>query len=328
MRGTATAKAAGVRIAFSGDGRKMLRVQKQGILLIALLGAGFSSCGADQAKPRRTAIAKPGPQSGASQGRPPGSGDTLPDTLPDTSTNGTVPTPPIANPTPIPQTSGGSGGALGDSEGSFTASNGKSSTYKISVPADAREKIYGLNVYLHGDGGGDYKWFFKDNANIALTKNLIGVTVLAPNVGRQWYRNGEANALFVHELIQNEILKKYNLDKTRIYFAGTSGGSQFLTGQFIPIYGFHYNSGAVLMCGGPANWQDSLAGGDEFVKKFKLAWIATRFDFLLPQVEKGIAYYKSKGFQVESEIFPTGNHCSFKGGLEAALSQMLAKVAD
>jgi hypothetical protein len=302
--------------------RSATKMRLQALVAMGLAIAGISSCGSDAAQPRRTSVTKPGPQSGANPGRPPGTGDTLPDTSP----HGTIPTPPVVAATPIPQASGGSGGPLGDSENNFTASNGKSSSYKISVPADARDKIYGLNIYLHGDGGGDYKWFYKSNAKIALTKGLIGVTVLAPNIGKQWYRNGEANALFVHELIQTELFKKYNLDKTKIYFAGTSGGSQFLTGQFIPIYGLHYNSGAVLMCGGPANWQDDLKGGDEFIKKFKLAWIATKFDFLLPQVEKGIAYYKSKGFQVESEILPTGNHCSFPGGLDAAMAKMISKV--
>ena len=46
----------------------------------------------------------------------------------------------------------------------------------------------------------------------------------------------------------------------------------------------------------------------------------------VPQVEEGISYYKAKGFQVESEILSSGKHCSFPGGLSAALEKMIAKV--
>ncbi|MEY4631509.1 MAG: hypothetical protein RIQ81_1629 [Pseudomonadota bacterium] len=222
--------------------------------------------------------------------------------------------------------SGGRGGATGLVEATFTASNQKSSNYKTRIPADVSQKLYGLTIHLHGDGGGDYRWLFEDNVRIGLEHDLIGIVVLAPNAERRWYRQGEQNARFLHELIQNEIAKKYDIDLNRVYFSGVSGGSQFLTGQFIPLYGRYYRSGAVMLCGGPENWQSRLDMGQEDIKSFRLSWLSTAGDFLLDQVEEGISYYQAQGFPVKSEILRSGEHCDFPGGIDGALERKIKEV--
>jgi hypothetical protein len=226
-----------------------------------------------------------------------------------------------------PEMSGGSGGQTGSLEQRFTASNGMASTYKAIIPTDiGPQKAYGLTIHLHGDGGGDYDWLYEDNARIGLEHGLLGIVVRAPNNKCCWYEGGEANAKFLDDLIQNEFFVKYNIDKRRVYFSGVSGGSQFLTGQFIPIYGSRYNSGAVMLCGGPDNWQDSITSTPEFVRDFKLYWYSTQGDFLLDQVQEGISYYKNLGMQVGSEIRPSGDHCDFPDGVDGALAAKLPLV--
>jgi hypothetical protein len=226
-----------------------------------------------------------------------------------------------------PQMSGGTGGQLGSFEQSYTASNGLSSTYKAIIPSDiGPAKAYGLTIHLHGDGGGDYDWLYEDNARIGLKHGLLGIVVRAPNRKCCWYEGGEANAKYLDDLIQNELFVKYNIDKRRVYFSGVSGGSQFLTGQFIPLYGSRYNSGAVMLCGGPDNWQRSINSTPEFIAGFKLYWYATQGDFLLDQVQDGIRYYQGLGMQVGSEIRPTGDHCDFPDGIDGALDAKLPLV--
>jgi hypothetical protein len=222
--------------------------------------------------------------------------------------------------------SGGAGGRTGTFEDRFTASNGKSSTWKTTIPDDAASKTYGLNIYLHGDGGGDYTWVFDGNVRSSKKLGLIGVVVMAPNAERRWYNDGMANARFLDELIQNEILKKYNIDRTRIYFTGTSGGSQFLGGQFIPTYGSKYNSGALLLCGGPKNWLGSIQSTPEFVRKFKFYWYAGTGDFLYDQITAGMSYYKGLGMQVDSEMIPGGSHCEFPGNVPGAIERKLSLI--
>jgi hypothetical protein len=220
------------------------------------------------------------------------------------------------------KTSGGKGGATGLQEVSFRAANGQNSSYKINAPADtAQGKAYGLHIHLHGDGGGGYR----DFPNKELRKDLIGVTVKAPNRNLQWGRSeGEPHAAYVQDLIQNELLKKYNIRLDRIYFSGVSGGAYFLTGSFIPQFGQHYNSGAFILCGGEAP-RVQFAEPD-MLKKFKIYWQVTAgersdisantrqsigaYERALTQVLNGDSSFDRKTVQ-DSEVKGPGGHCEF-----------------
>jgi hypothetical protein len=147
---------------------------------------------------------------------------------------------------PAVRSSQGSGGGSGLLEVAFADSTGLASTYKINAPADVGQKVYGLHIHLHGDGGGGYV----DFPNKDPRYDLIGVTVKAPNTNLQWGRvQGRSHALYVNELIQKELTKKYNVDLDRIYFSGVSGGAYFLMGSFLPEFGQNYNSAALVLCG-------------------------------------------------------------------------------
>lgn len=227
---------------------------------------------------------------------------------------------------PPPETSGGTGGESGLHELRYAASNGEDSTYKIDVPADALTgKVYGLHVHLHGDGGGGYR----DFPNKEPAHDLIGVTVKAPNTSLTWGRfSGVPHAKYVHDLIQNEILKKYDIDINRIYFSGVSGGAYFLTGNFVPTYGHLYKTGAFVICGGE---RPRVPIADNSVlTDFRLYWQVTagERDDILQSVQASIARYKQlldnylvgnpipdfdpKSVQ-DSEIDGPGGHCEFDG---------------
>lgn len=220
------------------------------------------------------------------------------------------------------KTSGGKGGATGLQEVSFRAANGQNSSYKINAPADAAQgKAYGLHIHLHGDGGGGYR----DFPNKETRKDLIGVTVKAPNRNLQWGRSeGEPHAEYVQDLIQNELLKKYNIRLDRIYFSGVSGGAYFLTGSFIPQFGQHYNSGAFILCGGEA--PRVRFAQPEMLKTFKIHWQVTAgersdisanirqsisaYERALSQVLNGDSGFDRKAVQ-DSEVKGPGGHCEF-----------------
>lgn len=185
--------------------------------------------------------------------------------------------------------SGGSGGGSGLLEISWKDSTGLASSYKINAPEDASKKVYGLHIHLHGDGGGGYK----DFPNKELRYGLIGVSVKAPNTGMTWGRAaGKAHAFYLNELIQNELVKKYNIDLDKIVFSTVSGGSYFITGNFIAEYGHIYKSKAFVMCGGE---QPRVAFKDpSTIKNFRVHWEYTsgeRAD-IVPSIEKSIAAFK------------------------------------
>lgn len=231
----------------------------------------------------------------------------------------TSPTPNVAS--PAVRSSQGSGGGSGMLEVPFTDSTGLLSSYKINAPADIGQKVYGLHIHLHGDGGGGYRDFPNKDARY----DLIGVTVKAPNTNLQWGRaQGRAHALYVNELIQKELIKKYNVNLDRIYFSGVSGGAYFLMGSFLPEFGQLYNSAALVLCGGEP---PRVAFADpKMLSKFRIHIEVTageRQD-ILGSVQSTVTAYKNAmttaGIAADQQakiqtlnIQGPGGHCEFDG---------------
>lgn len=257
-----------------------------------------------------------------------GSSDQLPGE--DSGENAPPPSPPVAK-----RTSNGSGGATGMIEVNYTATNGQASSYKANVPADAvNGAVYGLHVHVHGDGGGGYV----DFPNSELRYGLMGVTVKAPNPNLQWGRaQGVQHAQYLDDLIQNELIKKYNIDLDRIFFSGVSGGAYFLSGNFIPSFSQKYKTGAFLMCGGEA---PRVAFVDNTIlKTFRIHWQVTvgeRAD-ITQSVNASIAAYKTEidrqsagdatvdPLKVQTNEFAgAGGHCVFDGvSYTSGIQQMM-----
>ena len=226
----------------------------------------------------------------------------------------------------------GSGGKEGNFEERFTSTGSYIATshYKMRVPTGIHNKDpHGLLVYLHGDGGNDYTndWIFAPIAKLAHSHNLIAVSVLSPNNGTAWYQGPQTNAYFLHKLLEDKIFKDYNIDTSRIYFTGSSGGSQFLTGIFVPMYAQTYGGGAFPTCGGADIYNFiNYKITDHMKKNFKIYYYTQARDFLYPQVAKSKARYASLGVTVGGE-FPnqcrtTRCHCEFN------LSEVMVKALD
>ena len=210
----------------------------------------------------------------------------------------------------------------------FTDANGTASRYKINVPADAGEKIYGLHIHFHGDGGGGYR----DFPNVETRYDLIGVTVQAPDPNLRWGRNqGVVHGFYANDLVQNELIKKYNINLDRIFFSGVSGGAYFLSGSFIPTYGSQYASGAYLMCGGET--PRVPFANQQFLANFRIHWQVTageRQD-ILASVNNSINSYTQALANVQnaqpniqtSEIVGAGGHCEFDGVAYTSGIQMM-----
>lgn len=212
----------------------------------------------------------------------------------------------------------GSGGVVGLNEVAFSAA-GLSSSYKINAPVEAASgKMYGLHVHFHGDGGGGYR----DFPNRELRDGLIGVTVKSPNQSLQWWVGSpSAHADYANQLLQSELLRKYNIDTTRIYFSGVSGGSYFLSGYFLPKYGQLYNSGAFLMCGGMPPQVGFVQ--PSFLKVFNIYWQITggERDDITQDVRESVDSYAEALGQAGggpatlqgSDSEGQGGHCEFYG---------------
>ncbi len=214
----------------------------------------------------------------------------------------------------------GKGGKTGSYEASFssTGSYATSSRYKVNVPSSYDENTpHGLMIYLHGDNAGDYTnpWIFNQLLPISKERQLITVSVLSPDGGRQWYSNPRRHAEYLHQLIEDKLFKEYNVDPSHIYFTGSSGGSQFLTGIFVAEFTSNYGGGAFPTCGGADIYngfgvQKNIT--DSMKQDFKLFYYTQTGDFLYSQVVKSENTYKNLGLKVGGVHSQGGSHCGFR----------------
>jgi len=224
-------------------------------------------------------------------------------------------------------------GPTGEREENFTDSTSRSSKFKISVPADSStQKPYGMLVYLHGDGAGDYSNYWSSLKRIAAKHNMIALSVLSPTQtqNKQWYREGSQNAEFLDQLIRSKLYRSYNIDTKNVVFTGASGGPQFLTGQFLPLKGNNYIGGAIPLCGGggPQGFGStarSFQPNANFKNYFKMFYYTQQGDFLHDQAADSASHYKSLGVtNVQSEFPAGGSHCGFN--VTAKIDEKLPSV--
>ena len=192
-----------------------------------------------------------------------------------------------------------------------------SSEYKLMIPDNELNKgSYGLLVYLHGDEARDYysSWIVNQLIPIAKEYNLILVSVLAPGMVKRWYVAPRYKADYLNKLITTDLVSKFDIDTNNVYFTGSSGGSQFLTGIFIAEYASNYGGGAFPTCGGAnlfTGYQVKPKITEQMKQNFKLFYYTNTGDFLYSQVVASKRTYERLGLMVQG-FHAAGGHCQFQ----------------
>jgi len=181
--------------------------------------------------------------------------------------------------------------------------------YQINAPTSAGP--HGLLVLLHGSTASNYDKFVNMMATVSQERNLIPVSVLAPN-GQGWNEGNQANAAkLLDALVQQDLFPKYDIDLTKVLFSGQSSGGGFLASNFIPAYGKNYKGGAFLQCGMDAP-AVSFTPDDAMKKSFRLHFEITTGDTIWPEAYKdATAAYSAAGIQFTKEDTLPGGHCAF-----------------
>ena len=242
-----------------------------------------------------------------------------------------LPSPTRPNPSPVSSNPDGVAGRIGEYRKSFTASNGKSSEFLIEVPPGIRQKKYGLLVYVHGDTAVDYTGQWQTVKRMARKYGLVALSVKSPSRSREqgtsWWMDADKNADYLNELLQKEVLGKYNIDKNRTVFTGQSGGPTFLTGPWIKRYASQFRGGALLLCGSrvrtnftPRNWTP------DFLNNFKMVFVNGRQDFLYDLARAAARDYRASGFNVETDFSGNYGHCAFRNGVQYEMDRGLASI--
>ncbi|KAK2032514.1 hypothetical protein LX32DRAFT_725827 [Colletotrichum zoysiae] len=188
----------------------------------------------------------------------------------------------------------------------------------------------GLNVLIHGDGGGS----FFQMPNQGVNNNLAGVAVLSPDVNLRWgggnnltRPEGVAHAQAINDLIIQILPKYLSFNTSNVYITGVSAGSLLVSGFFVPAHiGNFAGNGVMLGCGA---WEPQV----EVSKESRAALTRTPIHYQSTQKDERIlqtlipdtikAYkqvVRDKGLK-DGEIdalqtadnTPNGGHCEFDG---------------
>lgn len=204
-----------------------------------------------------------------------------------------------------PASTGGSGGPVGPAE--LVSTGGLS--YQIDAPASDAPR--GLLILLHGSTASNYENFIRLMRDVASEYDLIPVSVLAPN-GQGWNEGNQVRAAeLLHQLIQEDLYTRYDVDTTRVLFSGQSSGGGFLASNFIPAHARDYQGGAFLQCGAaPPNI--AFTPTPETRQNFRLHFEITTEDPIWPEYYAlAISAYSSAQMQLSMDNTKPGGHCQF-----------------
>lgn len=245
-----------------------------------------------------------------------------------TSTFPTKPAPTPTKPTPKPTTppvtgtpnaTNGKGGAMTNRQFINYSGAGKNGQYHVYASGINNSKPVGVIFQFHGDGGyefthPDYK--LKKMAEVAKSKNMILVSMKAPNSQNVWWNDIERNGDYVRSLIQNEVYGKYNIDKNKVWIVGYSGGSEFTSYEMLEEQNDLFTGGGSIMFGGggspgsfarqpsaalKANFEPTwYTGLDDNMGNSDPGWSA------INDAREGYNFYKKQGFTKAKLVTPAG----------------------
>ena len=229
-------------------------------------------------------------------------------------TGGGTTTPSSANPADMVDTLGVS----------FTASNGKSSTYHRYAAGLPHNQAIGLVVQLHGDGAFEYDnptstYMLGGTEGIvrqARARKMLTVAALSPDTTGEvtWWESGAPNSVYLRDLIQSVYTRYPNIDKSRVWFATYSGGSQQFTQYFMPQFSSTMGGGGAMIFGGGGDPGDVSSPvtetiyADTLKSNFDMIWYTGLDDDgtleadspglydALSDSQAGRAHYQGKGF--------------------------------
>jgi pimeloyl-ACP methyl ester carboxylesterase len=129
---------------------------------------------------------------------------------------------------------------------------------------------------------------------------------------------GDANAAALLTALLG-LLKAYDVRTDGLRYYGSSGGSIFLTQEWLPLHGGAYPGVFALMCGGEVStraWGWDVTDASLRAKS-PLFFTYGDQDFLLPDITKAIADLTGRGFALTSKVVPNATHCAFDAHGEA-----------
>lgn len=234
--------------------------------------------------------------------------------------------------------SGGEGGIECDATGELSAGRTYCQARLGSVDVRFAEPIGGsgplrLALYLHGDGARAYESgsALRVLLPFADEHHALIVAALAPN-GCAWWlppshdcdaSSGTPDTLHENaaalEAALTALRAAYDIADEPVFYYGSSGGSNFLTGSFFPRFGDRYPGVLAVNCGGEPPWDGALTWDADAAWPSELTFTYGDADFLREDAHSAVEYYEGLGFIVNETVLTGGvEHCAFDGHGRAA----------
>ena len=233
----------------------------------------------------------------------------------------------------------GTGGPFTDRTNvSYTATNGLTSQYHIYAAGLSQTSALCVVFHFHGDGAYEFKHpndsYLLGGPNGVIAKSrahgCLTIPVMTPDRrnGTTWWVNGKANAAYFRDLL-GYIERSYNIDENRIWLSGYSGGSQFITKFYLPLYPSTIHGGGSVVFGGGSRPSSAQPFGT-LPSKFHMHWNTNKGDTgfdddgfnAYKAAQQGEAYYKSKGFAT-SHVYPNERGHDYNGTFGGVVAQQL-----
>ncbi len=191
--------------------------------------------------------------------------------------------------------------------------------YKLFVPEDGSKRPMQMALFLHGDTANGYleDWGFEALAAWASQHHVLMLAALAPN-GCSWWRpetscsvdeyDTGGNALALEEVLKT-IAKGYDVYQTDLLYVGYSGGSTFLTRQWIPMFGDTHPGVVVANCGGVEPQAFSWEPSDLQRARVPLYYTYGDSDFMIEYILPSSEQYDALGFPVSLLELRGVDHC-------------------
>ncbi|HQY63552.1 MAG: hypothetical protein IPQ09_11290 [Myxococcales bacterium] len=201
---------------------------------------------------------------------------------------------------------------------------------KVVEPAAGAGPLV-LALYLHGDGAGAHKSgsALRTMAPWLDAARGLGVSVLAPN-GCSWWQSpshdcASAGSTSDRAADNTKALagafealgRAYDLRTDRTYYYGSSGGSIFLTEQWLPLEGGRHPGVFALMCGGEATTRAFAWDPASATRRSRFGFTYGDQDFLKKDIEGAARALRDKGLDVNERVLPGAAHCAFDAHGEA-----------
>lgn len=226
---------------------------------------------------------------------------------------------------------------------SFTASNGLTSQYHVYAADLAEDEPICAVFQFHGDGAYEFEHSTSSYSlggsrgivAVSRERGCLTVPVLTPDTvgARTWWESGAKNAIFFRDLL-SAIKAEYRIDSERIWLVGYSGGAQFITRFYLPLYSSTIDGGGAVVFGGggaPYNITPKPPAA-ALVSDFRLHWYTGADDTgrrsgynALRDAKAGEAHYAAKGFGTSHE-YPADTGHDLSGRFGGVLAQQMDRA--